>query len=295
MRLPRWKTVVLWSGLVVLALTAGAGVTLGPDLYRVLIGMDRYENVPPILPARLNATAILIFCKTNGFRDAEAMEAATAALIRISRQHGWSAVVTDNAAVFSPQTLARFKVIVWNNTSGDVLTTEQRAAFKAYMENGGGFVGIHGAGGDPKYRWDWYVDTLIGAQFIGHPLGPQIQQATLRIEDPTHPAMRGLGDTWTRRDEWYSFASNPRDRGMHVLATVDESTYSPEMSLLFMHKSLRMGDHPIVWTHCVGKGRAFYSALGHSPSAYSEPEHVKMLAGAILWAAGLDGAPCSHD
>lgn len=284
----------MWSAAALLALIVVAAVTMGPSLYRVFIGMDRYETVPPILPGRLDSTAILIFSKTNGFRDEEAIKAATVALIGICRRRGWSSVVTDNAAVFNAVQLRRFKTVVWNNTSGDVLTTDQRAAFQAYMENGGGFVGIHGAGGDPKYRWRWYVDTLIGAQFVGHPMGPQLQQATMQIEDTTNPATRGLGDTWVRTDEWYSFAANPRDKGMHVLATVNENTYSPVMSLLFFRKNLRMGDHPIVWLHCVGRGRAFYSALGHAASTYSEPKHIKLLEGGIAWTAGLEGTSREH-
>jgi uncharacterized protein len=282
----------LWIGAGVLALLGFAAVMVGPSLYRVSIGVNRYESVPPMLPDHLHETAILIFSKTNGFRDDEAIEAARNALIGISRRHGWSAVVTDNAAIFNPQQLTRFKAVVWNNTSGDVLTTDQRESFKAYIEHGGGFVGIHGAGGDPKYRWRWYVDTLIGAQFIGHPFAPQFQQATMHIEDSENPATRGLGDTWIRKDEWYSFATNPRDRGVHVLATVDEQTYSPVMSLLFIHKDLRMGDHPIIWTHCIGTGRVFYSALGHAASTYSEPKHIQLLDGAMVWAAGLEGPPC---
>jgi uncharacterized protein len=146
------KAIFSWTAAALLALIVVAAVTLGPSLYRVLIGMNRYETAPPILPERLNSTAILIFSKTNGFRDDEAIRAATIALIDICKRRGWSSVVTDNAAIFNALQLRRFKTIVWNNTSGDVLTTDQRAAFQAYMENGGGFVGIHGAGGDPKYR-----------------------------------------------------------------------------------------------------------------------------------------------
>lgn len=288
------KRILLVVGAALLVLIAGVLVTIGPSLYRVLIGLHRYETIPPALPSRLNSTAILIFSKTNGFRDDEAIRAATAALTGIAGRHGWSAVVTENAAIFRPDLLGRFQAVVWNNTSGDVLTDGQRAAFKAYMENGGGFVGIHGAGGDPKYRWSWYVDTLIGAQFIGHPFGPQFQRATMRIEDSTHPATRGLGSTWIREDEWYSFAASPRRKGVHVLATVDESTYSPVMSLLLMHKDLRMGDHPIIWEHCIGSGRAFYSAIGHAAGTYQEPRHIELLDGALRWAAGLDGARCDN-
>jgi hypothetical protein len=59
--------------------------------------------------------------------------------------------VTENGAVMDKDQLAKFKVVVWNNSSGDTLTTDQREAFKTWMENGGSCVGTHGAGGDPKY------------------------------------------------------------------------------------------------------------------------------------------------
>jgi uncharacterized protein len=288
------KRVLLSIAGIVLALIIAVGVTIGPSLYRVLIGLDRYDTVPPALPVSLGPTAILVFSKTNGFRDDEAIAAAQNALLDIAKRRGWSAVVTENAAVFNPQQLARFQAIVWNNTSGDVLTVDQRSAFESYMHAGGGFVGIHGAGGDPKYRWRWYVETLIGAQFIGHPLRPQFQQATMHIEDESNPATRGLGHTWIRTDEWYSFATNPRGMGTHVLATVDESTYSPVMSLFVVNKDLRMGDHPIIWTRCIGKGRAFYSAIGHAAITYREPKHIQLLEGAIAWAAGLEGVGCDN-
>lgn len=272
------------------------GVTIGPALYRVKIGLHRYESVPPELPATLRQTAILIFSKTNGYRDEDSIEAANAALAGIAARRGWSAVVTENGAVFNPAQLHRFKAVVWNSTSGDVLTLEQRAAFRSYLEEGGGFVGIHGAGGDFDYAWKWYVDTLIGAQFIGHTLSPHLQKATIRIEDGTHPATRHLGSTWVRTDEWYSFASSPRDKGYHVLATLDESSYEPSMTLPLPFgriRDIRMGDHPIIWLHCAGNGRAFYSALGHDASTYSEPEHLRMLEGALAWAAGLEGSGCA--
>jgi type 1 glutamine amidotransferase len=232
-----------------------------------------------------------VFSKTNGFRDDDAVKAANAALANIAQKRGWSAFFTENGAVFNPNLLSCFKATVWNNTSGDVLTPTQKAAFRSYIENGGGFVGIHGAGGDPHYEWRWYVETLIGAQFKGHPLHPQCQRATIHIEDPTDPATRGLGNEWTRVDEWYSFEKTPRANGVKVLATLDERTYSPKM----FGKDISMGaDHPIIWKHCVGKGRALYSALGHSANTYSEPLHLKELEGAMAWAAGLEGDGCSR-
>ena len=74
--------------------------------------------------------------------------------------------------------MPKFKLVIWNNNSGDTLTPEQREAFKTWVENGGSYVGTHGAGGDPKYNppngrssladWPWYIETLLGAQFTSH-------------------------------------------------------------------------------------------------------------------------------
>ena len=285
------KRIVKWLSLVLGVLILGFMGFAAFGLYRVYYGKHIYETVPPELPAHLNATAILIFSKTNGFREDNAVKACNAALAAIARRRGWSAVLTENGAVFNPPMLRRFKATVWNNTSGDLLTRDQRAAFQDYIESGGGFVGIHGAGGDPRYDWRWYVETLIGAQFKGHPLNPQFQRATIHIEDPNDPSTRALGETWSRVDEWYSFENSPRKNGLHILATLDERTYSPRM----VWKDIAMGaDHPIIWEHCVGKGRVFYSALGHAASTYREPLHIAELEGAIAWAAGLEGLGCSN-
>src|ERR1041385_4983741 len=62
-----------------------------------------------------------------------------------------------------------------------------------WERSGGGLVGIDGAGGDPRYEGNWYADTLLGARFKGHPLHPQFQRATIRIEDTNDPATRDLG------------------------------------------------------------------------------------------------------
>ena len=277
---------------VLVLLLALAGLWLvGPgNVGRMFLRINlHYETTPPALPAMDNP-AILIFSKTNGFRDDAQIRAADVALEKLAREKGWSSFTTENAAVFNASQLSRFKAVVWNSVSGDVLTSEQRAAFKTWMENGGGFVGLHGAGGDPSYKWKWYVDELIGAQFIGHTLSPHIQQGRLLVEDQNHPATRGLGNEWVRNDEWYSFDASPRTKGYHVLVAIDERSYSPREKIpLLVDKDLRMGaDHPMVWAHCIGKGRAFYSALGHEASSYAEEKHLALIAGAISWAAGLE-------
>jgi uncharacterized protein len=286
------KRIAIAFLLIVLAILAWAVWSGTADLiYRVTIGYHRYETVPPQLPT-LNDSAILVFSKTNGFRDEPAIQASNAALVAIGQRRGWSTFVTENAAVFNAEQLKLFKAVVWNNTSGDLLTDDQRAVFKNYLENGGGFVGIHGAGGDPSYKWSWYAETLIGAQFIGHTMRPQFQVATVRVENASDSIMQGLPAEWSRTDEWYSFAKSPRAAGVQILATLDEKTYHPYM----FSKDVRMGaDHPVIWKHCVEKGRAFYSALGHQASAYAEPAYIGLLERAVAWAAGFDGTQCPQD
>ncbi|WP_162527209.1 ThuA domain-containing protein [Sphingomonas solaris] len=278
----KWAVAGLLAIVIVLALLAA------PIAYRLFHGLDVYETVPPTLPVTMLSPAILVFSKTNGFRDGASIDAANAMFRQLARQREWSIVLTENGAVFNPAQLARFDAVVWNSVSGDVLTAAQRSAFRTYLEQGGGFVGIHGAGGDMSYRWRWYVEDLIGAQFTSHTMFPEFQTASIRIEDPAHPTMARLPRTWVRADEWYSFDRSVRRKGYRVLATLDETSYRPRGILL---DDIAMGrDHPIIWTHCIGRGRAFYSALGHAAETYSEPLHREMLANAVTWASGRE--PC---
>ncbi len=253
-----------------------------------------YESQAPEIP-ELNQPAILIFSKTNAFIHKEAIPAAEHMFQTLGEKNGWSVYITENGAVHNEQDLARFNTIIWNNVTGDVLTEAQQTAMINYIENGGGWIGIHGAG-DSSSDWDWYKDILIGAQFIGHPFNPQFQQATIHIENPNDPVKNPitshLSSSWVRTDEWYSFAESPRAKGMNIIATLDESTYSP-----IDHKGtdLSMGeDHPIIWKHCQGKGRAFYSALGHTAESYAEPDHITLLEQAVRWTNGEIDEPCSH-
>ena len=106
------------------------------------------------------------------------------------------------------------------------------------------------------------------------------------------PLAAALPAEWRMTDEWYSFRTNPRSVGANVVLTLDESTYTPDG----MGQNLRMGaDHPLAWTNCIGpkgreKGRMFYSAIGHRPEAYSEPNTVALLEAAIPWAASAKEA-----
>ncbi|MDB5724531.1 MAG: hypothetical protein JWQ16_1285 [Novosphingobium sp.] len=250
----------------------------------------RYDAVPPHFVLPQGRPRVLLFEKINGFRDGPSVDAAHAAFVATAQRKGWALVTTQNGAAFSPAILRQFDAVIWNNISGDVLTLSQRQAFRRWMENGGGFVGVHGTAGDPVYFWDWYVDDLLGARFLMHPMAPQFQTARVKIDDASHPVAHGLPPQWDMNDEWYSFKNNPRASGSRIIATLDESTYKPEG---MGGMNLRMGDHPIAWSRCIGagkrQGRMFYSAIGHLPERYADPVYVQMLEQAVSWAAAQAG------
>ena len=142
----------------------------------------RYDNDNPNLGIGDKAVQVLVFHKINGFDHGPSVTAATNAIMKIADDAGWGVVATDKGGAINAETLAQIDVVVWNNISGDALTLSQRMALKHYVEAGGGFVAIHASGGDSIYFWEWYAKRLIGAQFIGHPMEPQFQDAEVQIE-----------------------------------------------------------------------------------------------------------------
>lgn len=284
------KRIVLWSLLAVIILSGGLVALNWNLIHRVFLGgLKVYETAPPALPADLKHPAVLVFSKTNAFRHEEAIPAANAMFAQAAKEKGWGYFQTENGATFSPEILARFDAVVFNNVSGDVFTPVQRQAFKSFVENGGGYVGIHAAGDSSHAVWDWYLNDMIGTLFTQHTLNPQFQQATVKVENPAHPATQGLPASWNRIEEWYSFDKSPRGKGYGILVTVDEKSYNPEG---MFGKDLRMGDHPMVWWRCQGKGRVLYSAFGHRAEAYAEPEHRRLLINAAGWAMKQQGSEC---
>jgi cytochrome c len=215
--------------------------------------------------------AVLVFSKTAEFRH-DSIPDGIAAIRALGAEHGFAVDATEDAARFTDATLARYKVVVFLLTTGDVLGPAQKAALERYLRGGGGFVGIHSAG-DTEHHWPWY-GRLVGTWFKNH---SRIQRATVRVEDPDHPSTKGLPRNWERTDEWYNFASNPRGR-VHVLLRVDEATYSGG----------KMGtDHPIAWCQNLDRGRSWYTAMGHTRESYAEPLFRLHLLGGIESAAGV--------
>ncbi|WP_020529360.1 ThuA domain-containing protein [Flexithrix dorotheae] len=213
---------------------------------------------------------VLIFSKTAGYRH-NSIEDGIAAIQKLGSENNFIVEATEDASKFTFDNLINYDAVIFLSTTGDVLNSSQQEAFEKYIQNGGGYVGIHAAS-DTEYNWPWYGE-LVGAYFDSH---PSIQTATIEVADKIHPSTKNLPEYWQRKDEWYNFKGNPRGK-VHVLATLDESTYSGG----------NMGyDHPISWCHPFDGGRAWYTGGGHTKESFTEKEFLDHLLGGILYASG---------
>jgi cytochrome c len=215
--------------------------------------------------------SVLVFHKTEGFRH-ESISAGVEALEAIEADAGFEITATEDASVFSPDGLEPFRVIVFLNTTGDVLDEAQQSAMEGFISPGRGFVGVHSAA-DTEYDWPWYGE-LVGAYFDSH---PQPQDALVDFVDPdAHPVTEGLPHQIERFDEWYDFRQRPPSNAT-ILALVDEATY----------EGGTMGEpHPIVWAREVHGGRSVYIGFGHTNESFEEPLMRTLLENAIRWSAG---------
>jgi PKD repeat protein/glucose/arabinose dehydrogenase len=242
---------------------------------------------------------VLVFSKTAGFRH-DSIPAGIAAIQELGQQNDFTVTATEDAAQFTDANLANFDVVVFLSTTGDVLDATQQAAFERYIRAGGGFVGIHAAA-DTEYGWDFY-NNMIGASFRNHPAGTPT--AAVDIVDGNEPSTQGLPARQTRTDEWYNYQGpiapavngsaeaadySPRLSNVHVLATVDESTYGEDDG------NTADDDHPITWCSDYEGGRIWYTGMGHTIASFSEPYFRSMILGGLETASRNAAADCVAD
>lgn len=263
------------TGLAAVGMTLGLGIVAAPAQ-----ADDEYK--------------VLVVGETLGFRHSH-IDDTTLAVMQLGEDNGFSVDVWDSRQAdltlsSTPFTtaadLGQYATIIFaspvdgtNNMDPlrpRLLNDNELAALQGYIHNGGGFVGLHAAT-DSMHTVPWYSElTGGGARFVAH---PQQQTATMRVESPTHPSTSMLPAEWERFDEWYNFSTNPR-ADVHVLITLDESTYNPGRGA--------MGeDHPLSWCQNFEGGRSWYEGAGHTDESWSDPLFLAHILGGIEWTAGL--------
>lgn len=253
-------------------------------LIPLICGLLLLPSLSTAADAAVEKPRILVFSKTSGWRH-ESIIDGKKALLELGLREGIEVDISENAALFTKDTLDSYDAVVFLSTSGSIFNDAQRRAFENYIRSGGGFVGIHSAT-DTEYEWPWY-NKLVGAYFAGH---PEQQEAEKVVVDFGHPATSFLraeldGDRWRRFDEWYNFKSVNPD--IKVLMKLDEATYEGGEN---------GRNHPIAWYHPHDGGRAFYTAGGHTKESYQDPLFVRHILGGIRYAVGeVDEAPVSEN
>ena len=215
---------------------------------------------------------VLVFSKTASFRH-ESIPAGMNAIQALGKQHNFKVDTTENSDSFNEKTLKNYNVIVFLNTTGDVLNDAQQLEMNRWIQAGGGFVGIHAAA-DTEYDWPWYGE-LVGAYFDGHPNDPNVRDASVMVVDQEHISTKHLPEVWKRTDEWYNYKSIRTE--INVLLNLDETSYEGGTN----------GEHhPMAWFREFDGGRSWYTGLGHTAEAFKDSEFLEMLWGGIQYAAG---------
>lgn len=220
----------------------------------------------------------LVFTKTAGWHH-KSINAGVSAIETLSKQHHFDMDWHEEARYFNDENLANYDVVIFLNTTGDILNDEQQAAMERFIQSGKGFVGIHSAA-DTEYDWPWY-GKLVGHRFKIH---PEIQTAKLEKLVPYFPGLSALAQQQLWTEEWYEY-SPAESENLSYLLKVDEKTYSAAADWGHV-KGKGMGEfHPIAWYQEFDGGRSFYTGLGHMRGTYSLEAFRWHLYGGIFWAA----------
>ncbi|MFL6213544.1 MAG: ThuA domain-containing protein [Blastocatellia bacterium] len=192
------------------------------------------------------------------------------------RSGAFEVTATKDCSMISRDSLKQYDAVVFYTTGELPLSDEQKAAFLDFIKSGKGFVGIHSAT-DTFYKWPEYGE-LIGGYFDQHPWH---QDVTVNVEDNTHPATRHLGKSFQVKDEIYQFKDFSRSR-VHVLLSLDPN--SVDLTKPAVHRTDK--DFALAWWRNYGKGRVFYTALGHREEVWRDARFQQLMIGALKWAMG---------
>jgi type 1 glutamine amidotransferase len=209
----------------------------------------------------------------------ENIAASLAAIRKLGAANGFGVDVSDNPTVFTTPNLKQYRALIFSNSNNQAFDTDdQRAAFKAFIRAGGGFVGIHSASGSER-DWDYYQQVL-GAKFKRH---PKLQPFTVQVVAPKFPAARGVPASFEWEDECY-YVEKLQPGVKPVLVTDPRKVVDPQFET--DPGDLIKGMRPLAWYQTFDGGREFYLALGHKKEDYENPILIRLILGGIQWAMG---------
>jgi type 1 glutamine amidotransferase len=251
--------------------------------------------LPPPHAQTIHLKHILVISQTKGWQH-DSIPDAMAAIYNMGHESGlWDVTLRTDTELLTKKSLEKngknldyFDVLIFLSTTGelDMDDAQKKDMLSFIKDDGKGFVGIHAAL-DTNYKWPEYGE-MIGGWFNDHPWDRF--QASIINEDPSFPAVRHFPKAFVKYDEIYQPKEWSRDK-VNVLLSLDPS------KLDYANPRVHRTDHDfaVAWTKMYGKGRVFYSSLGHTQEAWSDPDIRKMYFEAIKWALGMtEGSTTSH-
>lgn len=209
-------------------------------------------------------------------RAADGLAPSEAAMIAIGKASGaFEAQVTQDASEITPQRLERVDVLVFYTTGALPISPEAWAAVQQRLAAGKlGFVGLHSAA-DTAWPYEGPgldYTTMLGGQFAGH---PWTEDQTVRIKAlDNHPLAASWGRSVDLVEEIYQYKR------------FDPSAVRVIQSLDFSGTPLkRPYAVPVSWVRSVGKGRLFFTNLGHNEASWADPRFADQIIKAVRWTA----------
>lgn len=247
------------------------------------------------LRAAAQPMKILMFTKSSGFehdmikRTDGKLGPAEQIVTDLGKQHAFEVTATKDGRIFSSAELPRYDAFFFY-TTGDLttegtdknppMTPEGKQRFLDLIHEGKGFIGTHSAADtfdttgdrfDPAGQptLDPYL-VMLGGEFLAHDAQ---QSAHLTVVDKKFPGMSALGDGIDITEEWYPFRSYQPD--LHVLTILETRDMKGP--------HYQRPPYPNSWARMHGKGRVFYTALGHREDVWNSAAFQSLLVGGISW------------
>jgi type 1 glutamine amidotransferase len=218
-----------------------------------------------------NTQTVLVLTATEGYVHKEAIPAGKELLIRLGKENGFNVLHASQSAALDSVDFSSLDAMVFLCTTLDIFNSQQEALVKNYIQNGGGYVGIHAAA-DTEYDWPWY-GQLVGAYFESHPEGTP--RATLTTLETDTQFTNHLPASWSIDDEWYNYTF--QNEALIPLLNLEESSYVG---------GTNGNTHPITWYHDFDGGRSFYTGLGHKRTTYEDPRFIQLIQKGLVYAMG---------
>jgi uncharacterized protein len=232
---------------------------------------------------------ILVIGEEKGYRH-ESVSHAMATIERLGNETGlWDATLrTDTEALtkkkleYNAKNLDSFDAVIFFTGGDPEMDAQQKSDFLSFVhDDGKGFIGIHSAA-ITFVDWPEYGE-MIGGYYDEHPWGTF--DAPILVEDAGFPGMKQWPSSFILRDEIYQMRNYSRDK-VRVLMRLDPDKI--DLKNKNVHRTDR--DFAVAWAKSYGKGRVYYTTLGHPRETWDRPEFQEMIIGAIRWATGMADA-----